>query len=260
MDRICVIGGGGSIGIHFPEFNSLVKSNLRLEAPEHEFVDFFKKQNISSVVNLAAMTDPVKCEADPELAFEINGCSPKKLFKAATKAECHRFIQVSTSHVYGATSTLCLLNVKDKCMPQSVYGKSKMAGEENLIASFGTDGPCLTILRVFSVVANNMRQGFLYQNLIERAKRQDHSPIRGLGATRDFVSATTVAQTILLSTESSARFELRNVCSGIGTKISELVSQVYREYGANPELIENMSEVTCQGDFIVGDPKINKIG
>ena len=249
-----MIGGGGNIGVHLPEFRSLVRTNLKLEAPENEFVDFFRTQNISVVVNLAAITDPAECEANPTLAFEVNGYAPEKIYKAAALADCDRFIQVSTSHVYGPTPDLYRLNVTDECRPQSVYGKSKMEGEEKLVASLASDGPGLTILRVFSVVADNLRPGFLYRNLIERAKRRDYSPIRGLGATRDFVSATTVAQTILYCTGSSSRLERRNVCSGVGTKIADLVSQVYREYGADPGLVENMSEAGGKGDFIVGDP------
>lgn len=94
-----------------------------------EFVNAYKPDVI---INCAAYTAVDKAEKEIELARKVNAEGPKNLAIAAQVQRC-KLIHISTDYVFGGN--LPVENVYDENYekaPETVYGVTKLEGEENL--------------------------------------------------------------------------------------------------------------------------------
>ncbi len=80
------------------------------------------------VVNAAAYTAVDKAESDVEAAYSVNRDGPTHLAQAAAEHGL-RFIHVSTDYVFSGDATIPY-EPTDPTGPRSVYGASKLAGEQ----------------------------------------------------------------------------------------------------------------------------------
>jgi dTDP-4-dehydrorhamnose reductase len=94
------------------------------------------------VINSAAHTAVDKAEDEPQLAFAINADAVRTIAEGCKRTGA-RLIHVSTDYVFDG-SLGRLLREDDQVNPLSVYGRSKLAGEQNAQAVLGDD---VTIVR-----------------------------------------------------------------------------------------------------------------
>jgi dTDP-4-dehydrorhamnose reductase len=80
------------------------------------------------VVNAAAFTDVDGAEADRDAAFAANALAPAHLAAACERARA-RLVHVSTDYVFDGRATRPY-EVGDATAPTSVYGTTKLAGEQ----------------------------------------------------------------------------------------------------------------------------------
>lgn len=80
------------------------------------------------IINCAAHTAVDLCESDEENAYLINGIGPKNLAQAAANVKAALF-QISTDYVFDGSATTPYTE-ESPTNPQSIYGKTKLAGEE----------------------------------------------------------------------------------------------------------------------------------
>ena len=99
------------------------------EAAVRRFLD---AQNFDVVINCAAYTAVDKAEDDFDTADRINRLGPALLAKYG-----RRIIQVSTDYVFDGTAHLPYKE-EDSVNPVSVYGSTKLAGEEAVLAEAET--------------------------------------------------------------------------------------------------------------------------
>ncbi|PZX29383.1 dTDP-4-dehydrorhamnose reductase [Cupriavidus phytorum] len=85
------------------------------------------------IVNPAAYTAVDKAESEPELAYAINGTAVGVLAEEA-KALGSLLVHYSTDYVFDGTKAGAYVEI-DAVNPQSVYGKSKLAGEQAIAAA-----------------------------------------------------------------------------------------------------------------------------
>ncbi len=85
------------------------------------------------VINCAGMTHVDACEGEPERAFAVNAEAPGVLAEAAAKAGA-AIIHLSTDYVFDGKAQRPYRE-DDPARPLSVYGRSKLAGEDAVIAS-----------------------------------------------------------------------------------------------------------------------------
>lgn len=112
-------------------------------------------QDIDVIINCAAYTDVNRAESDPDAAFRVNALAAGNLAKAALKADA-LLIHVSTDYVFDGTA--CVPYAEDApTAPCNAYGKSKLAGEEAVIAS----GCRYMIFRTSWLYSNTGRNFFL---------------------------------------------------------------------------------------------------
>lgn len=89
--------------------------------------DFIQNNNIDTIINCAAYTAVDKAEDEEDLAYLINHIGPSYLAKTGCK-----MIHVSTDYVFDGF-TYKPYTTQDKPNPLSMYGKTKLAGEWDVL-------------------------------------------------------------------------------------------------------------------------------
>ena len=97
----------------------------------NDLEEFFKtNQKIDYCINCAAYTAVDKAESEVEKAFEINAIGPKNLAQVCSEFDTI-LIQISTDFVFDGEKTEPYTET-DVAKPISVYGASKLEGEEEI--------------------------------------------------------------------------------------------------------------------------------
>ncbi len=132
--RLVVAGAGGGLGRAFLD---QVPAHHDVVAFTHEGLDVGDHHAVmrtvvplapDAVLNFAAFTKVDGCEADPDRAYRDNAVGPQNLALAA-RACGAVLLHVSTDYVFdGEKGTP--YDELDPPAPLSVYGRSKLAGEE----------------------------------------------------------------------------------------------------------------------------------
>jgi len=105
-----------------------------------------------AVVNAAAYTAVDRAETEPAAAFRLNGEAPGEMARAC-RARSLPFVQISTDYVFDGTKAGPYLE-DDVRAPLGVYGHSKAAGEEAVMAA-GGDFAIVRTAWVYSVFGSN---------------------------------------------------------------------------------------------------------
>ena len=87
------------------------------------------------LINCAAATNVDGCESNRDLAFKINALGPRNLAMVAEEIGA-KVVQVSTDYVFSGVGDTPLSEF-DIPMPNSIYGKTKLMGE-NFVKDFST--------------------------------------------------------------------------------------------------------------------------
>lgn len=139
MKNILVTGAYGQLGnevrilsANYPEYNFMFTDVDSLDITDkNELIDFVTGNDIRYIINCAAYTAVDKAEDDSELCEKINATAVKNLGLAAAEAGAG-IIHVSTDYVFDGTS--CRPYSEEMpTKPCSVYGKTKLKGEKNLL-------------------------------------------------------------------------------------------------------------------------------
>jgi len=94
---------------------------------------FVEKHPIQIIINAAAYTAVDKAEEDEENAFAVNKTAVENLCRIA-KVKKASLIHISTDYVFDGSKKTAY-QPEDAVKPNSVYGFSKLAGEEAVISS-----------------------------------------------------------------------------------------------------------------------------
>jgi len=86
------------------------------------------------VINAAAYTAVDDAESDPDVAYAVNAAGPTHLAQAAARLGLG-LIQISTDYVFAGDGTRPY-EVDDPTGPLSVYGSSKLAGEQAVLEAY----------------------------------------------------------------------------------------------------------------------------
>jgi len=110
------------------------------------------------IINPAAYTAVDKAESEPELAYAINGTAPQILAEEAARLGA-ALIHFSTDYVYDGTKESVYIET-DIVNPLSVYGKSKLMGEDG-IRSVGLPHLILRTSWVYGIYGSNFLKTIL---------------------------------------------------------------------------------------------------
>jgi len=157
---ILVTGSNGQLGSSIKDlaseysgsqFTFVDVQDLDLTKPE-AIQAFFDKGRFDVIINCAAYTAVDKAESESELANQINHLAVKQLAEIAKQQDI-TLIQISTDYVFDGQNYKPYVE-SDTVNPQSVYGKTKLKGEQ----AFLEVNPTGCIIRtswVYSEYGNN---------------------------------------------------------------------------------------------------------
>ena len=91
-------------------------------------IEFIRENNPDIVINSAAYTDVDGCEENQDIAYAVNGDGVENLALGCREVDCP-LVHVSTDYVFDGTAR-DPIREDGKIGPISVYGKSKLKGEE----------------------------------------------------------------------------------------------------------------------------------
>lgn len=132
---ILVTGGAGQLATALsfaPAVRRVGRPDFDFDRPE-TIAACFHVINPSLVVNAAAYTAVDAAESDPDAAYRANRDGPAELARLCAAAGVP-LIHVSTDYVFDGTKTAPYVET-DPTGPQGVYGASKLAGEQAVLAS-----------------------------------------------------------------------------------------------------------------------------
>lgn len=144
------------------------------------------------IVHLAAVSNVMGAEADPDGAFETNVRGTWNMLEAAGQAGVPHLIFSSSREVYGDAVELPVAE-SAPLSPLNVYGSSKAAGEM-LLRSHAGD-PHVSILRLANVIGPG-DAGRVVPLWLSAARRREPLRVFGGSQVMDFVPMETVVRAI----------------------------------------------------------------
>jgi len=212
MANILITGSNGQLGSELVELSKNSSDSFfftdvdKLDITDKEAIQSFCTSNsINFIINCAAYTAVDKAEEETDLAYKINADAPQYLAEVSAEKGI-KFIHVSTDYVFDGTAYKPYTET-DQVKPNSVYGESKLKGEQNIIKA----DPSAIIIRtswLYSSFGNNF-----VKTMIRLGSERD-----SLGVIFDQVGTPTYARDLasaILKIIEKANTDLSKFISGI---------------------------------------------
>ena len=135
--KLLITGAAGQLGTDLVA--SANRAGLEVVSTTHTDLDITNKEQVArkiasvspeAIIHAAAWTAVDACESDPIKAMAVNRDGTANIVSAA-RAVGARVIYISTDYVFDGTKSTPYIE-SDSPNPQSVYGASKLAGEQQL--------------------------------------------------------------------------------------------------------------------------------
>jgi nucleoside-diphosphate-sugar epimerase len=221
----------GAEGIEFSAFPGDVSD-------EQEMLTWIADVRPDVLFHLAAIVPVRRVLADPVAAMLVNAVSNLFVIGAIAKhaPTCWLFYS-STSHVYAATPPEPAVRISESaaCEPSSMYGATKLAGEQILspIAQHFRVNTCIG--RIFSYFHESQSTMFLVPGLMERVAQAE------AGGTLEVSDSNSVRDLLHADYIIDAMFHLCvarysgtvNIGSGEGRRVGDMANQIASLSGKN---------------------------
>jgi nucleoside-diphosphate-sugar epimerase len=177
---------------------------------------------VEIVFNLAAMPGLEKSWQDFEMYLSCNVTVTNNLIEYSKLNQVNRFVQASTSSVYGTFATG---DENSMLRPTSPYGVTKLAAENLLLAHAQNFGLPYSILRYFSVFGPQQRPDMAFSIFANLIARDLEITIFGDGSqsrSNTYIDDVVIS-TIIAGYEPGFQNEIFNVCGNSELSVSEAV-------------------------------------
>ena len=146
-----ITGSNGQLGT---ELSKLLPEALLTDVADLDITDeaavkaYVKNHEVDTIINCAAYTAVDKAEDDEELAAKINIDGPRNLAKSGAKV-----VHISTDYVFDGSGHKPY-QPEDKANPVSVYGRTKLAGEQEVL-KYAKEAVIIRTAWLYSPYGNN---------------------------------------------------------------------------------------------------------
>ena len=267
MKNILITGGAGYIGSHIAE--KLIQKNKNIFIVDNLSTGFKKLLNkkayftklnildtsklkkiiiekkIDSIIHLAASLSIGMGEKNPKLYYKNNVMGTKSLLKACNNSFVKNFIFSSTAAVYKEGQKI--VSEKSKVNPKSVYGKTKLLAEKQIILKCKKMKINYGILRYFNVCGASAsgkigiisKGDHLFKNIsIEVMKKKPL--IKIYGNNYNTPDGTTIRDFIHVSDLSEVHYLILRIISK--TNISRIVNCGYNRGISVKQVVEEFKK------------------
>ena len=134
--KILITGSNGMLGhdlVDALENHELILTNSKTLdiTDKNHTIEFIRDAKPDVVINSAAYTDVDGCEENQDLAYAVNGDGVRNLALACRKVNCP-LVHISTDYIFNGKNDRPWVE-DDEIGPISVYGKSKLKGEQAIL-------------------------------------------------------------------------------------------------------------------------------
>jgi len=192
MNNILVTGANGQVGSEIRESSSsypykfYFTDKKQLDITNLQDIrTYIIDNNIDTIINCAAYTAVDKAETEQELANKINHLSVKNLAILSNEFNI-KLIHISTDYVFDGRN-FKPYNEDDITNPNSVYGQTKLDGENAILDSNLKDSIIIRTSWVYSSFGNNF-----VKTMLRLGKEKE-----GLGIIFDQVGTPTYARDLV---------------------------------------------------------------
>ena len=237
--KVLVTGAGGMLGTavaraaerDYHEVVALRRRDLDV-ANAGEVGDAVRAARPAAVINCAAVADVDAAEDDLRTAMEINVEAARNLARAAAEVDA-RIVYPSTDYVFDGSKTTPYVE-SDEPRPMSVYGQSKLAGEQATVEANPRHFVVRTAL-LFGVEGSNFVDTMLRLGA-------DHGEVL---AVRDQVSSATytghLARAILRLLDGDV-YGVHHLAGAGECSRFELAEEAFRRAGVSARVLSCTSE------------------
>ncbi len=244
--RVLVTGAGGMVGREVTELFSS-RSHHDVHAFTSSELDITDRDAVlqrvalvaaDAVVNCAAFTAVDACETEVERAFQVNAFGVRNLAEACASDGAH-LVTISTDYVFDGTKP-APYHEWDVTNPQSTYGASKLAGEQEALALLG---PACTIARTAWVCG---RYGSNMVKTVLRVASSSDGPLRFVDDQRGCPTFADDLATMLYRFAVDRRPGLFHVTNQRAVSWFEFVQEILQAAGYDPSRVEPISTADLQ--------------
>jgi UDP-glucuronate 4-epimerase len=256
MSRVLVTGGAGFIGSHLLE--ALLARGWETAAVDN-FDDFYspliKRRNLEEVsrrgevrlfetdirdqanlrrafeatkpevvIHLAARAGVRPSIEQPALYEAVNVGGTVNLLSLASDFGARKFVFISSSSVYGATSRVPFVEDQVETRPVSPYAATKLAGELMCFTYSHLFQLPVVCLRIFTVYGPRQRPDLAIHKFAALIEAGKPVPMFGDGSTsRDYTFVDDIVAGILAAVDHHTAYDVFNLGNSHPCKLSELV-------------------------------------
>lgn len=299
MKRVLVTGADGFIGSHLTEMLVAEGYQVRALALYNSFNSWGWLEDISNLKSVEVITgdirDPDFCREicqDMDIVFNLaaliaipysykaphsyvdtNIHGTVNMCSAAKAAGVKRFIQTSTSEVYG-TAIYTPIDEKHPLQPQSPYSASKISSDNMALSFFNAFDLPVVVARPFNTYGPRQSARAVIPTIIgqilagnDKIKLGATTPVRDFNYVKD-----TARGLIDLATANGGEGQVYNIGSGVGVTILETFNLIKDIMGSKATILEDnnrmrpakseVHELICNSDKIkalVGKKQIHTL-
>lgn len=264
MKHFLVTGSGGFIGSNLSNFfessgHKVTRLDLRGGADIQSDIreidwSLIDLSSYDGVVHLAAKISVPESFEVPEVYYDVNVDSTRKLFASCVDAGVPKIAFASSAAVYGDVEG-GVMKIGQEGAPLSPYAGSKLEGER-IAKELSTDKTKITCFRFFNVYGPGQSHEGQYASVIplfvNKMVQQEKITIYGSGnQTRDFIHVDDISRVLLNSFFiESGPFSVYNLGSGTGVTINSLyrsIAKIIRNYSI--EVSDPIHAIERKGDI-----------
>lgn len=156
--RVLILGERGQLGsclktVLAPSIEVIYKDSSQVNLCNINYLDaFFQEYTFDVIINAAAYTNVEKAEDEKDLAFKINQEAVKIIAQRSAERST-KLIHISTDYVFDGSKNTPYSET-DGTNPISIYGQSKLAGEEE-IQKYNPDATIIRTSWLYSPFGKN---------------------------------------------------------------------------------------------------------